>query len=66
MFMNEEMSGTEEEPMLKKQKRKEKFIMQLLNLTVGVMSPRGFGFDADGEQDLKNSSHLHHSLYPII
>jgi hypothetical protein len=48
MFMNEEMSGTGGRTYAEEAKRKGEKHYAALESDRGVMSPRGFGFDADG------------------
>lgn len=48
MFMNEEMSGTGGRTYAEEAKRKGENHYAALESDRGVMSPRGFGFDADG------------------
>ena len=48
MFMNEEMSGTGGKMYAEEAKRKGEIHYAALESDRGVMSPRGFGFDADG------------------
>jgi carboxypeptidase Q len=50
MFMNEEMSGTGGKTYAEEAKRKGEIEYAALESDRGVMSPRGFGFDADGER----------------
>lgn len=48
MFMNEEMSGTGGRTYAEEAKKKGELHYAALEADRGVMSPRGFGFDADG------------------
>jgi len=48
MFMNEEMSGTGGRTYAEEAKKKGEIHYAALESDRGVMSPRGFGFDADG------------------
>jgi hypothetical protein len=48
MFMDEEMTGTGGRTYAEEAKRKEEVHYAALESDRGVMSPRGFGFDADG------------------
>ena len=48
MFMNEEMTGTGGKTYAEEAKRKDEIHYAALESDRGVMSPRGFGFDADG------------------
>jgi hypothetical protein len=48
MFMNEEMSGTGGRTYAEEAKKKGEVHYAALESDRGVMSPRGFGFDADG------------------
>ena len=48
MFMNEEMSATGGKTYAEEAKRKGEIHYAALESDRGVMSPRGFGFDADG------------------
>lgn len=50
MFMNEEMSSTGGRTYSEEAKRKGEVHYAALESDRGVMSPRGFGFDADGEK----------------
>jgi carboxypeptidase Q len=50
MFMNEEMSGTGGKTYAEEAKKKGEVHYAALESDRGVMSPRGFGFDADGEK----------------
>jgi carboxypeptidase Q len=50
MFMNEEMSGTGGRTYAEEAKRKGEMHYAALESDRGVMSPRGFGFDAEGQK----------------
>jgi hypothetical protein len=50
MFMNEEMSGTGGKTYAEDAKKKGEIHYAALESDRGVMSPRGFGFDAEGEK----------------
>jgi carboxypeptidase Q len=50
MFMNEEMSGTGGRTYAEEAKKRGEVHYAALESDRGVMSPRGFGFDADGEK----------------
>ena len=66
MFMNEEMSSTGGKTYAEEAKRKGEIHYAALESDRGVMSPRGFGFDADSLKLEKLQSLSHHGLLHLI